>query len=682
MDQTASGNNRASGSSGAGRPRRRRIWPWILGVFAVAIILLVALWDWDWFIPLVDSRASSALGHKVTMQHLHVRLGRTTVVTADGVRVDNPEGFPADQPLAQIDHLGISVAVMSYIRNQVIDIPLINVDHPVIDALAHQDGSANWTMKSQSGSSSSSASKPPRLGLLRIHDGHVHVVDPKLRTDMNLQVHTAGYRDPDGGHIVVTADGTYAHQPITGRFIGGALLTLQDRGRPYPVDLHVANGPTHVSLEGEIDQPLTFGGARLKLVFTGPDMALLLPLTGVPIPHTPPFKVTGNLDYQNRRIVFDKFHGTVGSSDLEGRIAGDAQSKVPDIKADLSSQRVDLNDLAGFIGGTPGTAKTGNVQQKQEIAASKTSGNILPDQKFSVPKLRAANVHLTYRGEHIENKYVPLDNIVVAMDIVDGHITLHPLDFKVGTGSIDSNLDLQPSGEDLRTKADVKFRHVDLSRILQATHAFHGDGVLGGQADITTTGSSVASMLGNGNGGVTMVISGNGDISALLHDIAGLEVGNAILSALGLPNRASLRCFIADMPLHDGILSMKTFLLQTSEARSIGRGTIDLKNQTLDYSLTTRSSHFSIGSLPGPINVTGKLGSPSIRPGAEVVARAGAAVGLGVLLVPLAILPTIQLGVGEGACTDALQKTEAAPAAPPPAAVPVHRRHGPQRKAG
>ena len=216
-------------------------------------------------------------------------------------------------------------------------------------------------------------------------------------------------------------------------------------------------------------------------------------------------------------------------------------------------------------GGTPGTAKTGNAQEKQEIASSKKSGDILPDQKFSIPKLRAANVHLTYKGDHIENKYVPLDNIVVAMDIVDGHVTLHPLNFKVGSGSIDTDFDLNPVGDDLRTKATLSFRHVDLSRIMQATHTFKGQGVLGGQADITTTGASVASMLGNGSGGVTMVISGNGNISALLDDIAGLEVGNAILSALGLPNRADLRCFIADMPLKDGILSMKTFLLQTTE---------------------------------------------------------------------------------------------------------------------
>ena len=678
--------NMTSSSPAAPKTRRRRLWPVVLGILALAIIALIALWNWDWFIPIVDRQASAALGHKVTIQHLHVRLGRTTTVTADAVRVDSPPGFPADQPLATIDHLSIGVGVMSTIRHRALDIPLIDVDHPVVNALSHPDGTSNWAMKSTTGSTSkSSSSTPPRLGQLRIHDGHVHVVDPKLKTDMTLLVHTTGTDAPDGGRIVATANGTYTRQPITGRFVGGALLTLQDRTKPYPVDLHVANGPTRAVLTGEVDQPLTFGGARLKLVFEGPDMALLLPLTGVPIPHTPPYKVTGNLDYQQRRIVFDKFHGTVGSSDLGGRIAVDAQSKVMDVKADLVSRKVDLNDLAGFIGATPGDSKTAGVTpaQKRDLDRAKASGNLLPDKPFNVPTLRSANVHLTYKGDRIEGRYIPLDDIVAKFDIVDGHITVHPLNFAVGKGTIASDFDLNPTGNtqtgknptgnDLRTKAHVVFHQVDLSRIMQATHAFQGSGLIGGQADLTTTGNSVATMLGNGSGGLTLIISGKGDISALLHDIAGLEVGNALLSALGVPNRAELRCFIADMPLKDGILTARTFLLQTSEARTIGKGSVNLRDQTLDYALDTRSAHFSVGSLAGPIDVTGKLGSPKIRPSTEVVARAGAATALGFAFFPLAVLPTVQFGVGDGACTDALRQTNENPAAAP-APVPVKSR--------
>ena len=662
---------------GHGSGRRRRRWLITLAAFLVAVVALILLWQWDWFIPIVESRASAALGRKVTIQHLHVRLGGTTVIVLDDLRIANPKGFDQAAPLATVGHLKVAVRALSVI-NGPINLPLIDMDHPVINATARPDGASNWSgIGGTSQTKAKSSGPPPKLGVLRIEDGHVHVIDPKFKTDMALLVHTTGENQADGGRLVATAKGTYAHQPITGRFIGGALLEVRDRSKPYPVDLHVANGPTRVALTGTVDQPLTFAGANLKLVLAGPDMALLLPLTGVPIPHTPPYKVAGNLDYQKSQIVFDHFHGTVGSSDLSGRIAVEPHGKVPHLRAALTSHKVDLNDLAGFIGAPPGDKKDTTSKQKQQIKQAGKSGDILPTHDFNVPSLRSIDVHLTYKGDRIEGRYVPLDNIVVALDIDDGRIRLHPLNFAVGQGTIESDFNLDPVGDTLHTKAHVRFRHVNLSRIMQATHAFHGEGLIGGQASLTTTGNSVASMLGNGNGGVTLIISGKGNISALLDDIAGLEFGNAILSALGVPQRADLRCFVGDMPLDNGILSMKTFLLQTSEARSIGRGTIDLRNQTLNYSLTTRSTHFSIGSLPGPIDVTGKLGNPTVRPGAEVVGRAAAAAGLGVLFVPLAILPTVQFGVGNGACTDALQEAKQGPAAASKPASPQqsHSRH-------
>ena len=58
-----------------------------LGVPILAIVLLVIFWRWDWFIPIVESQASSAIGRKVTIAHLHVRLGRTTRIIADDVTV-------------------------------------------------------------------------------------------------------------------------------------------------------------------------------------------------------------------------------------------------------------------------------------------------------------------------------------------------------------------------------------------------------------------------------------------------------------------------------------------------------------------------------------------------------------------------------------------------------------------
>ena len=134
----------------------------------------------------------------------------------------------------------------------------------------------------------------------------------------------------------------------------------------------------------------------------------------------------------------------------------------------------------------------------------------------------------------------------------------------------------------------------------------------------------------------------------MLADLSGLQFGRALLSALGIPDRTKIECLIGDFGLRQGALSVRTLLLDTESHVVTGSGVAGLGKEVLDLRLRTDSKHFSIGSLPTSIGITGSFKSPSIAPdAAELGARAGAAVGLGVLFAPLALLPTIQLGVGE-----------------------------------
>ncbi len=642
-------------------PRRRRpVGLIILAAVIVAVAAIILLWNWDWFIPLVDARASAAIGRRVTMAHLHVRLGRTTTVTADDVVVANPDNFPQQKPLAHIGHLTVADDVMAYWHTRAIVLPRIAVDHPDIAATALADGRNNFTLTfATRPAASRPPAPPPQIGDLRITGGTARVLDPRVRSDFTLAIATRGAAGGNQGAIVVDAHGTYAGQPITGRFVGGALLTLRDAAHPYPIELSLANGATRVAMDGTVRNPLNFAGARVRLKLSGPDMSALYLLTGIPVPHTPPFSLAGNLDYARPKIRFTDFTGRVGSSDLNGDIDEDRGiGGKPDVTMNLWSHRVDLADLGGFIGTPPGKRGTPGQTPRQEAALARAAAKktLLPTTPINLPKLRAANIHLAYRGDHIENRYTPFDNIVLKMDVVDGRITVQPLDVAIGNGRIASNIDLKPGAHDIfATRADLRFQHINLSRLMQATHTFKGDGIIGGEARIDTNGNSLASMMGQGNGEVKLILLGGGNLSALLVDITGLEFGNALLSALGVPNRANIQCFVTDLPLNAGILSARAFLLDTSEGRLTGRGDLDFRDQMLNFSLTTRSKHFSIGSLPGPIDITGPLGDPSIRPGTETIARAGAAAGLGILLTPLgALLPTIQFGMGnDNACTRA-----------------------------
>jgi uncharacterized protein involved in outer membrane biogenesis len=624
---------------------RRAAW-WIAagGIPAIVIILLVFFWRWDWFVPMAESRASAALGRQVAIGHLHVSPGRITVIRADDVTIGNPPGWGNAPPLANIHELTLKLDLWTYLRHRQLVLPVVSISQPRVNAIERPDGSENYKLQLSSSSGGSYATK---IGDLRIQDGEVHAVIPKLKSDFHVSLHTQG--EGDSAKIIAEVRGTYGAQEVTGHMTGGALLSLRDTAHPWPIDLRFENGNTYVALTGTLQQPLALEGADLKLEFAGPDMSQLDKLTGIPVPKTPPFKVTGDLKFAGSRVEFRNIEGRVGNSDLKGMVSADASKKPLEVNADLQSRRVDLADLGGFVGTQPGRVSTPGQtpNQRRQAARAEASPKLLPQQPLSLPHLSWANIHLKYHGHRIEGRDVPLDDMYVALDVVNGAVDIHPVSFGVGSGTLKSNISLTPEDDNqLHAKADIAVQGVDVSRLMASTHLFQGAGKISGSGNIDGTGNSVASLLANGDGELRLGMVG-GNLSAMLVDISGLEFTNALLSAMGLPERTKVECLISDSRLRDGNLRIRTFILDTGDAIVHLVGGIDLRSETLDLSLRTDAKHFTIGSLPTPIEVTGPLKRLSIRPGGELVARGGAAIGLGVLFPPLAVLPTIQFGVGD-----------------------------------
>src|SRR5690349_24662571 len=112
-------------------PRTLRRLAWF-GVPVVLLGILMAVWNWDWFIPMVQSRASAAIGRPVTIGHLHVRFHPFIQVVADDIVVANPPDWPNhdDPPLASIKTLTIQANPLSYLHGVGLVVPLVAIETP------------------------------------------------------------------------------------------------------------------------------------------------------------------------------------------------------------------------------------------------------------------------------------------------------------------------------------------------------------------------------------------------------------------------------------------------------------------------------------------------------------------------------------------------------------------------
>ncbi len=636
----------------------RRAAKWTIGGVILVVLIIGAAAGVAWFAarPMAEARLSIALGRRVTIGSVSVApsFGLSRITFGD-VRVANPEGWPADPPFARAARVVVDLDVGETRRNGVLVMPLISVESPVITALSRGEGDNNYTLALPAPAGEAAGQGPAqpsglRVGAVRVQGGQAFVGINHLRAEFEVGFET---RDDASGApmIVAEARGTYAAQPLTASLTGGALLALGAATVPWPIDLALTNGPTRARLTGTLNDALALAGADLTLELAGPDMALLTPLTGVPIPQTPRYQVKGKLSYAEARVRFTEIAGRVGNSDLGGTITIDPRGTRPDVTAELQSRRVDLADLTGFIGGRPGRGTP--TRQTQQ------GSRVLPDAPVNIPKLEAANVHLTYRARQVVGGSAPVDNLRADLELIDGTITLRPIAFGVGRGEVVGNLVLTPvEGEALHLQGQVDFRRLDISRIMRFVGS-EGGGALTGRARIDATGRSTAEMLARGDGSLILATTG-GNLSAVLVDLSGLRLGNAIFSALGLPARTRIECFVGDFTLQRGVLRPRVLLLETADALLSGAGSIRLDQERLDMRVRSQAKRLTIAALPTDLLVTGTLRDPVVQPEiVELGIRGGIAAALGFVSVPLAILPTIELGIGDDTrCNDTLRRAQ------------------------
>ena len=628
---------------------RRLAW---VGFGLAGLLVAAALSSPLWLRPLAERQASAALGRPVEIGRLWLRPGSPVLLTAEDVLIGNPPDFPpGEEPFLRIPHLTLQVEAGTYLRRREIVIPAVELDRPMARLVSTVDGRSNFAF--DFGADRSAGADFPKIGSLRVSGGRARVSLARLRAEFEVTVSAKDATGSDDHTIVAEARGTYANQPIAATLLAGSLPSPDGASGAWPIELNMVNGPTRSVLKGTLQAPLDPRTATLGLLLAGPDMALLAPLTGVQLPATPPYELGGKLDYTDGRFHFTDIAGRIGRSDVEGTLTVTQGPKRPQITAELRSRAVDLRDIAGLLGGGPGPPGTpGQTPQQQERAAqthreTTASPRLLPDQPLNLPKLRGVDAHITYRAERIQGRSIPLDNLSLRMDLVDGVVALRPLSFRVGAGRIAADVLLTPGENNtVEAKAEVQFERLDLARLMQATGTYQGEGALSGTARVEGTGRSVADILGHGDGALILSMAG-GDLSRLLVNLAGLRLGSALLGSLGGEARTSVECFVADLPLRRGVVSTRTLLLETEDAVIEGQGVVDLRRERVEIRLWTRSKRLTVGVLPVPLLISGTLKAPSAAPDRAEGAGGGIAGAF-------AALPTIRFGTGDDPRCDRL----------------------------
>jgi len=652
---------------------------WLLGVFGVllvAMVLVVTFFQWSWLRGPLQSRLSALTGKQV---HIDGPITGTKSwaphITLNQIRIDAPN-FTAASKVARIDSIAFEIDLKSLLHGK-LNFPVIDIDQPVLDLLRNPDGTANWDIADEA-SGPSDRSSMPIIGKLTLNDGKLTYRDVAKKLSIDGTIKSVAATGGTGeGSFTIEGSGTYRNAPFTIKLKGGSLNDLRDTSKPYDVDAVASVGKTKVSVAGTITDPFKLTDMNLKMKADGDNAQDLYPIFGIPAPPTPPYHLTGTLDRDGKAWLFKKFAGTVGKSDLEGNLRFETENrKRIFVGGDLTSRNLDFADLGmlvGAPGATSGDRPVSDTQKtlKKELDAS---DRVLPDAPLNIDEVRNVDADVTFKGEHIAAQNLPLDNLDLHMKLDDGLLSLTPLKVGVAGGQIDANIVLDARTDTVATDYDIKFSRFQIAEFFQkAGFDKGGSGFLDGRIRLHGTGNSVRKSLATADGQASAIVA-NGKISDLAANILGLDVARALGVLIGGDSQVPLNCLVVDFKVDKGVMTPRTFILDTDAALDTAKGSISLADEHLDLSIHGDPKNATPIALGGPIEIGGKFKKPSVGLGAEAYARGGAAVALGALLTPVAaVLGFIDAGDVKDADCSGLAREASNDAS----AVPLGTRHMP-----
>ncbi|MGJ4804061.1 AsmA family protein [Luteimonas sp. SDU82] len=625
------------------RPSRRTLT--ILGALAAVVVLLVLFWDWNWFKGPVERVVEARTGREFEIAgDLDVDLGRVTTVTADGLRLGNAEWSDQAQ-MATADRLALQFEFWPLLVGK-LRLPELRLVRPDVRLETGPDGSpGNWDFGFQD-----DGGEPLQLRRLWVDQGRLRFDDARSETAIDIRLSSEEAAQAGAApSIALKGEGSWSGNEFSLEGSAESPLELQDTERPYRLDLRARAGATHAHARGSLIDPFRLRDFDLEFALAGRNLAHLYPLLGLALPDSPPYSIDGRLTRDGNTWHYDAFTGEVGQSDLGGSAAITTGGERLFFKADLVSNRLDFDDLAGFVGGAPDPeGEKLDPALAAQAAEQAARGKVLPSRPYELQKLRSMDADVRLRARRINAPRLPLDDMDAHLLLEAGMVRLAPLNFGVAGGDIRADIRMDARRDTIHTQLKAEVRRVELSQLFPDVElAKDTVGRLGGSFNLAGTGNSVAAMLATADGDVAVGM-GRGEISNLLVEVAGIDIYEAVKYLIGKDRKVPVRCAFADFGVKQGVMDSRALAFDTTDTLIVGQGQIDLGEETLDLELRPRPKDRSILALRSPLHVGGTFADPSFRPDfARLGLRGAFALALGSIAPPAALLATLELGPGE-----------------------------------
>ena len=581
---------------------RSRPWKWFaitLALLAAAGLTLVSLPNWNALRDPIVRFVNDKTGRELHIGgNLEIRLGwpRTRIRAAD-VTFSNPP-WAHDKNMIALRGVSAELSMLPLFRRKVV-FQEVRLDGAEVALEKSSDGRKNWLLDRNQRDDRASV----EIKHLAVRDGRIGYLDPVASTRLVGQVSTPTLRTANNAApLSFKVEGEYRGQALVAEGTGDAVLGLRDVRTPYRIKLAGRVGPTVARADGHITNLVELSAVDLAIDLRGGSLAELYPLLGMVFPDTPPYKTSGRLIRRGSLWRYEKFHGHIGNSDIDGTLQVETGGARPVLKATLSSRKLDVADLGPLIG------------RDKRGTSTAADGRVLPTAAFRTERWPRMDADVTLNARSIVRRdALPIDNLSTRLRLEGAVLRLNPLEFDVAGGTLAGAVRLDGRQAPIRAAADLKARKMSIARLFPTLDLEQTSiGQINGDIELAGTGDTVAAMLGSADGELAMVVDG-GIISRLMMETVSLHLLEMLQLKLTGDEAIRIRCGVADFGVKDGVMDSRALVFDTDIVRIDGSGQIDLDQERLDLNIVPKSKKVSLVALRTPIRVRGSFANPEVE---------------------------------------------------------------------
>lgn len=559
----------------------------ITGLIATLAIVLAAF-PWGMLKGFLESRMTARFGRPVTIGVMERvdHFGFTTAVRLRDVRVPGP-AWAGPEDLARVAQMTIGFSALSLLTGR-LALDDITIDGAQLRLVRAADGRENWRGSTERGGTGGGG-----LDQLVIQNTQVTYADEKQNRRFSIQLRS----DPTNG-LHVQGTGKVRDTPV--RVAARAPAIVGDHKGSWPFNLRLTGSDLKMHVKGAMAAPLDTDHMTLDVTAEASDLKLVDAVIEAGLFRTQPVTLSASVRREPDRWLIDRLTGRIGRSDIAGTLTVNKVEGRTKLDGSFESRQLDFDDFSSDEG-------------LREAAAKKRAlgPRIVPDTRINLSKIGNTDGRISFKVGQIVSRQGPssITSMAGTLSLNQRVLTIPSLIIGLRQGRIVGSavVDQGDNGPVPQLRLDLKLTDSSIPALAG------GDGSVTGRVDgravLNGRGSTIRQAVGNATGRIG-IAARQGELPKEIAEALGFNAGGALLA--GSDDRAVLRCVIVGLDMRNGQGQVGSMVVDTSQSRLEGEGTITFPSEQLDIRLTGAPKHNAVLRLPGSATMAGTISEPEI----------------------------------------------------------------------